>query len=150
MSIDAAALVVLSKFISGEDTDLQPGDYEVDTEVTLRIQGSVKKAEPGFYTPTSSIPLKTVLALVLERAGFQRENLKNLLVEVCSEALTQGKQVEERLKDRLKDMDAAMAHVQSILGKLPPQERQGATKVSNFSVDEVEPLSLESVYVAGY
>lgn len=106
-----------------------PGLYNVDETVTIRVAGTVEKLDDEVYTPTVDIPLKRAMALLLHRAGIQREAAKAALVAAMSEALTTGKGSDDAIDEYIADVDAAMAHVVSVTAALPPKVRTGKTKV---------------------
>lgn len=108
------------------------GEHAIDTTLTLRIRGTVKKSEDGEYTPTVDIPLLATMALLLEKSGFQRERSKELLIDAMQEALAGGEVVAERVKD----IEAAMVHVREVTAALPKKTRTGATKVAVEIIDE--------------
>ena len=106
-----------------------PGSHEIDEMVILRIKGSVVKSEDVLYTPTVEIPLLPTLAIVLEKAGFQRENAKKLIQEAMVEAINNAEKAEDYLAERLKDIETAMSHVKEITAALPKKTKSGATRV---------------------
>ena len=112
----------------------EPGRHTVDATVTLKVTGEVVKGEDVPYTPTVDIPLLPTLALVMEKAGFQRERAKSLLVEAMTEALANGEKGAGAVAERVKDIEVAMAHVREVTAALPQKVRTGATKV-NLSVE---------------
>ena len=116
--------------------DLAVGVYEIDTTVTLRVVGKITKGADEPYTPTVDIPLKAALALLLEKSGISRELSSRLLVEAMVEALKVGEKAEGEVSERCKDIDAAMARVEAIVGKLPKKTRTGKT-VCKVTVEEV-------------
>lgn len=78
-------------------------------------------------TPTVSIPLKATLALAMQKAGVQRDNIARILMEAMTEALALGEQGEARIADQLADVDAAMERVSAITEALPKTKVSGAT-----------------------
>ena len=109
---------------------LQPGSYNLDETITLRVAGTVDKGDDESYTPTISVPVKALAATLLPRLGATREAAIATLVEAISEALNNGKKADETLRDRMKDADAAFDIVnQRILASLPPSTRTGKTRV---------------------
>lgn len=119
---------------------LKPGTYQIEETVTLHIRGSIVKSEPTEASPTVSIPLLPTLALVLQKAGFQRENMKAIIIEAMQTALDLEKEGKEKgkeaIKPYIKDFEEAEKHVKAILKALPKVPREGPTKVTVF-VDEV-------------
>lgn len=135
--------IALAKQLGKETKNLKldPGQYDVDETITVRINGTVKKAEDNEYTPTVDVPLKATLALVLQKAGFQRENAKRILVEAMTEALELDTQAGPVIEERLADIDAAMAHVQEVTDDLPKKTRTGATTIK-LTLEQVDPANV--------
>lgn len=107
----------------------EPGVHNIDEIVSIRVQGTITKGADVPYTPTVDIPMLATLAIVLEKAGFQRENAKKLLVEAMQEALAIGEQAAGSVADRVKDIETAMTHVRQITDALPKKMKSGATNV---------------------
>ncbi len=107
--------------------DLSEGVYDVDETMTIRVQGRIKKGADEDYTPTADIPLKAALALLLEKSGVTRDAATAMLVEAMTEALEAGEKAESAVKERLTDIDAAMARVQAAAARLPDKTRKGKT-----------------------
>lgn len=124
--------IALAKSLAKQTADvkLAPGVYPVDEVLAVRVRGSVKKSPDTTYTPTADIPLLPTLALLLERAGFTRDNSKTVLVDCMTEALKAGDgNGGTVLAERLRDVEAAMASVREVTGALPKKTRAGATTV---------------------
>lgn len=119
---------VVGKLVKA-NSPVVPGVYNVDETITIRVAGSVEKLDDEVYTPTVDIPLKRAMALLLHRAGIQREAAKAALVAAMNEALTTGKGSDAAIDEYIADVDAAMAHVVSVTAALPPKVRTGKTKV---------------------
>lgn len=131
----------------GKDTKefkATPGVHNVDQVVTLRIKGQVTKLADTTYTPTVDIPMLPTLALVLEKAGFQRELAKTLLIAAMTEALEVGAKGAETVAERVKDIETAMEHVREVTSKLPKKSKSGATTVK-ISIEEVEAIVVEQI-----
>jgi hypothetical protein len=136
-----------------EKTPIGVGTHNLADTVTIKVSGVVSKFADEVYTPTADIPLKLALALVLEKAGFQRENAKKILLEAMTEALNLGDKEEQLLKEtttltpaelaiatRLKDVNVAMEHVKDVTNNLPAKTRKGKTTVS-VTIKEQEPVA---------
>ena len=134
-------LALASVFKSKES--LPPGIYEINRTVTLQISGTVEKAEPEEYTPTEKIPLLATLALVLEKSGFTREWSKGILIDAMKEAMAFDEKADGPVKDRIKDIAAAMAHVKEVTAALPKDIREGKTFVCCV-VNELSDMSTGS------
>jgi hypothetical protein len=120
-----AALVALLKTL--KSPDLLPGEYHVDEVITVRIVGSVNKSPDEVYTPTVDIPVKGVLAALLERAGITREASQQMLLDAINDALRHGTKADAKIKDRLNDIDEAMERVQRLTTSLVKKTRKGKT-----------------------
>jgi hypothetical protein len=139
--MDNLTKLAISKALEKDTKNFKatPGVHDIDTTITLRVKGTVKKGEDSDYTPTVDIPLLPTLALVMEKAGFMRELAKKLLVEAMTEALELSAKGEELVADRVKNIDEAMAHVREVTKALPKKTKSGATSVK-VTVEEVAPV----------
>ena len=108
---------------------IQPGLHQVDETITVRVKGEVLKSDDETYVPTIAIPVKAVMATLLPRLGATREAAMNTLIAAMTEAVNLDKLGDETLKARMKDVDAAFEHVQTVLDALPSKTRTGKTNV---------------------
>lgn len=115
----------------------QDADIEFDETIVLRVAGVVSKGLDNEYTPTAEIPLKSALALFLDKMGFMREFCMLKLEEAMTEALTADADKNETIQASMTDIDEAMERVQLMVGKLPKQIRNGAVRVK-VTVDEIK------------
>lgn len=113
--------------------------HTIDERVVLDVWGTVSRARDVQYTPTSDIPLVPALALVLQKAGFQRENAKALLIEVLTECINADEKAREALIEKT-GVAEAIQHVRDITSALPKKTKAGAT-TSACHVTEVESVS---------
>ena len=138
----------LVKLLGKDLAVLTPGKTEINEVITLHVQGTLRRGEDSYYTPTVSIPLKATLALLLSRMGFQREKAGEILVQCMTEALTLTNDTKPKGADILEalmaNVDDAMARVNQITGVLPKQLRAGAVTVKG-SVEVVPQEQLASV-----
>lgn len=137
--MDHATAIAIAKTIA-KGLDLEPGTYPIDATVTLRVTGAVQRQKDVEYIPTTSIPLKATLALVLKRAGFQRERAIELLVGAMTEALKAEKNGADVIGDADLIAEAEKMVRERITEKLPKKKRKGATKVTAV-VTEVTPAT---------
>lgn len=137
-----AVLLGLSKLIEKEAKlarpDVEPGEYEIDTTVHLRVFGTLDVGGDEEYTPTVKFPWKTVLALCLRYAGVTREHAMASLVQAMQESLKTGADAAE-LVSALADLEEAEAIVQAGLDELPKATRVGKVSVAELEVAEVGP-----------
>lgn len=122
---------------------LTPGIHNVNMIVQVHVKGTIEKKADTEKTPTVSIPLKATLALALQKAGIQRENIARILTEAMTEALNMGEQGEAKIAQELADVDAAMERVTAITATLPKTPVSGATNCKLTA--EVEILEPELV-----
>lgn len=108
--------------------DVAAGKYPIDTVVSLHLSGLVTVEPDGTYSPTTSIPWKTALALFVRYSGVTREHALQALTLAMREALDKDEEAEE-LISAFADLDEAAERVQEALGELPEQPRKGAVRV---------------------
>lgn len=130
-------MVALAKSLekASKGMKLAEGEHSIDTTLTLKIRGTVKKGADNEYTPTVDIPLLSTMALLLEKSGFQREHSKALLIEAMQEALAVDVEGDEVVAERVRDIEAAMVHVREVTGALPKKTRNGPTNVAVEIID---------------
>jgi hypothetical protein len=104
---------------------VQPGNYLIDTEISLHLVGNLKIGEDSMYTPTTSIPWKETLALFVRHCGITREAALNTLQKAMTEALAEDTSAEDLLAS-MADLKDAETKVQKTLEKLPKQIKKGA------------------------
>lgn len=107
--------------------DVAAGKYPIDTVVSLHLSGMVTVEPDGKYTPTTSIPWKTALALFVRYSGITREHALQTLTLAMREALTSDEEAEE-LISAFADLDEAAERVQEALSELPEQPRKGKVR----------------------
>lgn len=112
----------------GKAVDIKPGKYNVDEVVTLRVRGTINRGADYEQAPTCNIPLLATMALFMEKAGFQRELCKTLMVDAMKEAMAGNLEGRETVQARLKDLEVAMEHVREITEELPKKPCKGACK----------------------
>ena len=117
---------------------IPPGVHLVDTTVTLRVTGTVKKAPDTERTPTVDIPMKDVLAIAMEKAGIVGPALEKMLVDAMTEALNNKKTSSQAIQDRMKDIDKAQKQVVDLLGQRPKKPVSGRT---TYDVEVVELIA---------
>lgn len=123
-----AALDSLVKGLSPSDAKgaLVPGSHEVD--FTIRVSGSLTKAEDTTKKPTSSIPWLTTLALFVYRSGVQRDAAMAILRDSMTEALNLDKDAEKALLLVSGVADAKELFESEVTARLPRMPVQGAVK----------------------
>jgi len=124
---------------------LPVGTVAVNETITLRVDGTVEKAEDEQYPPTISIPVKALAATLLPRLGATREAGLATLVEAITEALNGDFKADEALRKRMKDADEAFRLVnERLIARLPLATRTGKTFV-RAKVTEVAGMTAEQV-----
>jgi len=134
MCANVKALV--AKCWKDESLDLEPGHYDVDETLVVRITGSVEKHGDQMVAPTVSIPLITTLALFWEKAGIARDHALALLREAILEAMADGADKDERIKARMEDVAKAVEAVKKgLIATLPKQKRAGRVVTTHLEVE---------------
>jgi hypothetical protein len=122
----ALSRAISAKEASAAREQITPGSYDVD--LTVRVKGVIEVSEDTDRPPTTSIPVKEVLALFLARSGCTREHSIALLRECLTEALKDGvtgKGAIEASADIDREFKAAVAEITS---SLPRNPVKGAVK----------------------
>lgn len=127
--MDNLALVAISELLDGDKKNISPGQHHVEGIYKIKLNAFIKKGEDTEAAPTTSIPFKTVLALMLEKSGATRENLLNMLETCIKEAMDNGDSIAVKLAERFKELDTSIGRVTARLKKLPKVPKSGATKV---------------------
>ena len=140
---------LIAKAWKDEDLDLEPGRYEFDELLTVRVSGSVEKQADQLVAPTTSIPLVLTLALFWEKAGIVRDHALRLLREAITEAMTEKADNGERIEARMKDVDSAIKAVkEELIAKLPKVSRSGRLVTKNLHVEVVPAFEAEVLSAA--
>lgn len=127
---------LLAKVWKDEAVDLEPGHYDMDETLVVRITGSVEKHGDQMVAPTVSIPLITTLALFWEKAGIARDHALALLREAILEAMADGADKDERIKARMEDVAKAVEAVKKgLIATLPKQKRAGRIVTKDMEVE---------------
>lgn len=138
--------LALSKLLT-KLPDIPVGKTEVDEIVTLHIKGTLTRGKDCEYTPTAEIPLKSTLALLLARMGFQRDAAIELLVGAMTDAINAEDKGENFIAEKLTDIDVAMERVQKITANLPKKIRKGALTVKGTLSEIVQNVHGEKLSV---
>lgn len=107
---------------------LEQGKHDVD--FTVRIQGTLSKGADKEATPTVKTPWLTVLALLVHRAGFQRDKAMELIREAMTEAMLTDND-EAKIAILMAETgvaDAKKTFEAEVLAKLPKMKQSGAVK----------------------
>lgn len=145
--MDATIKSLLAKSWKNEDADLRPGRHYVDEGFVVRITGSVEKLDDEMVAPTVSIPLIPVLALFWEKCGIVRDAATKMLREALAEAMTAKVKEDTSIKERIKDVDAAIKAVRKeLIAGLPKMQRDGKLLLDDLQV-EVMPLAAVPEFV---
>jgi mannitol-specific phosphotransferase system IIBC component len=75
--------------------------------------------------------------LILDKAGFQRENMMKIIVECMKEAMESKTKGNSIIAERLKDIDVAMERVSTMTEQLPKKSKQGIVTIKgNVTIEE--------------
>ena len=130
--MDNITIVALAKVLEkqAKAIAISAGTYAIDTIINLSVKGQLRKSEDVEYTPTVDIPLLMTLALVMKKAGFQRENAKQILIEAMTEAINNDEKASPIMAQYLLDVTESMNHVRQVTEALPKKIRSGPTMVN--------------------
>jgi hypothetical protein len=135
------ALLGLAKLLEKEAKKARPdvtaGEYELDEEILIRLDGTLNVGEDHPYIPTVSIPHKEVLALFVRFCGITREAALEHLQAAMKAALTEGDDAAELLAG-MADLAEAEARVQKTLTALPQVVRRGAVSTKELRYAEIK------------
>lgn len=127
--MDASLLnLVIAKKLGKDKVKVAPGKYHLKGHVLLQIDAEVTKGEEESYCPTAKLPLKEVLATFVKRYKIKQSDLEELLVEAYNNA----KENCVSIKDELVFTEFSLSKVEKVLGKLPPEKRDGKTNLNGF------------------
>ena len=132
---------LLGKTWKDHEANLSPGTHFIDEEFVVRLSGYVEKQADQQITPTTSVPLISVLALFWEKSGIAQDEAIRLLRESITEAMQENACKNCRIKSRIDDVNAAVEAVKKdLLAELPKVPRAGRTitKGLNISVKSLE------------
>jgi hypothetical protein len=130
--MDDVTKFALAKLVKEEDektlrAKVGPGVYKVD--VTLHISGTLKVGKDYPKTPTVSIPVKEVMALLIHRMGVTREKAKEILIDVLKTAIAESGKGEGSIAHEYKEeIEAAEAHVKEVISALPKTISKGQVR----------------------
>lgn len=151
--MDALTLTALAAVLTKEAKDrrneLSVGKHTLSGQVTLDVQGVLSVESDHSYQPTTSIPLKTALALFIRYSGVTGPTAMDALVRAMNEALeinampkAEQKTAIEAIKE-LADLNKAEKTVLTGLAELPAQPRKGAVKAGKVTVTEPKWVLIE-------
>lgn len=109
--------------------DLAPGTHEVDSVVTLVLDGSISVAADTEKAPTCSIPMLPAMALLVKRMGIQRDAALKLLRQVMQEALELGTDAATELLEETGVLEAEIEIKEQVIQQLPKTPVKGGVKV---------------------
>ena len=133
---------LLSKAWKDHDTNLSPGTHRIDEEFVVRLSGYVERHPDQQITPTTSVPLISVLALFWEKSGIAQDEAIRLLREAITEAMDENACKNCRIKSRIDDVTLAVEAVKKdLLAELPKVPRAGKTITKGLQIS-VKSLEL--------
>ncbi len=134
--MDANVKALIAKSWKNESVDLEPGTHYVDEVITIHVQGTVTKQSDKMVAPTCSIPLIPTLALFFAKSGIAGDHAIRTLREALTEALSNGKNMDQEIEARMKDVESAIQAVKDdLIAKLPKQPRKGSVSTKNLEVN---------------
>ena len=138
---------LLAKSWKDQEANLSPGTHYIDEEFVVRLSGYVEKQADQQITPTTSVPLISVLALFWEKSGLAQDEAMRLLREALTEAMDENACKNCRIKSRIDDVNAAVDAVKKdLLAELPKVSRAGRTILKGLQVS-VKSLEMADAVV---
>ena len=140
-----ATTIALAKLIAkdAKKIALAVGSYAVDTTLLVKIKATINKGADYESTPTTSIPLLTVLAITLSKTNkATREATKRAIREAMIEAIEADRKGSDVFAEAREDIAEIMKDVVEITAALPKTTKAGATtidKKATISVIEATP-----------
>ncbi len=126
LQVIALAKVVKQKSSDAARDELDVGVHQVD--LVARVKGTITVGPDTERVPTASIPVKEVLALLVQRAGALRGNTIALIRDCLTEALSEGVKGQGSL---IKEFDAHFgAEIDRVLASLPTTPVRGAVQTA--------------------
>ena len=127
---------LLAKVWGKETVDLDVGHHYFDETLTVRISGTVEKQQDQLVAPTTSIPLVATLAFFWQKCGVTRDAALKMLKEAIVEAMTAGKDTNEHIEARIKDVEGAIQAVKKdLIDNLPKVKRSGRLLTKDLNVE---------------
>jgi len=111
---------------------LEQGQHTVD--FTVRVQAVLDKGADTMVKPTTSMPWLTVLALFVQRSGFQRDTAMALIRAAMTDAVNMDGDAAKLLAKAAGVDEAKALFDAEVLAQLPKVPRQGAVKAKELAV----------------
>jgi hypothetical protein len=136
---------LIARVWKNEALQLDAGEHFFDEVLTVHVSGTVTKHSDQMAAPTTSLPLIPILALFWEKCGVSRDHALRMLREAITEAMETGKDKDERIEARIKDVEKAVEAVKKdLIAKLPKQKRSGRVVTKGLHV-EVVPIEEDAL-----
>ena len=130
-------LVALSRLKADDARDaVSPGNHVVD--FTVRVQGAVKIGEDTEKAPTARLPHLAVMALFIQRMGFQREAATSVLLSCMHDAIAMDKNARDTLLESFPEIATCEESLRTMMASLPPIRERGHVTVK-LAVQQVDP-----------
>ena len=122
--LSAIELLALGSLKAGSARDeVAPGNHPVD--FTVRVHGTVKVGEDTEKAPTVRLPHLAVMALFIERMGFQRERAIQILFQCMQDAINLDKDSRETLLNNFPEIRDCENGLRTMMQSLPPIKERG-------------------------
>jgi hypothetical protein len=131
-SLSPEQLVILSKASAKEAKSATPaaGLYTVDP-FTVTLGGELLVSEDEQYIPTTSVPLLATMVVALHRAGFQRDGIRDLIIQSAKDAMNKGNAVGDEMETTVAYMKTELKDLQLALASgLPSKSRKGKARLN--------------------
>lgn len=129
-TIEPTVALALSRFFAkaGKGAELDPGVHKIAGRFTVDVTGELVKGEDEEYIPTTSIPTKALLALLLPHLGESREKALQVLGDAMALAVHADVKADAVLASATVDVAKQMDRVTRLTGTIPAKVRAGKVK----------------------
>ena len=136
MNLSQIATIVAAKSLVKSKEVIEAGTYDLDVTLEVTVRGTVTQNPEELNAATTSVPLLSVLALVLQKSGITREHSMRLLREALGEAMLEGKDKNAAISEHVKGMEEVIKIVKKeVIDQLPQVVRKGKLLAKDVDID---------------
>lgn len=125
-SLITAAAKTLAENATELRGELRPGTYELDEQVVVHVKGTLTVSEDETYKATTSVPMKSVLALFMHYSGVTGDAATSALEKAMAAAMSGDLDKDVEILSKIKDIDARAKAVAKVAAMaVPTATRKG-------------------------
>ena len=127
-ALSPVELLALSRLKADDARDkVAPGGHSVD--FVVRVQGTVNVGEDTEKAPTARLPHLAVMALFIQRMGFQRDHATAVLMSCMHDAISMDKSARDTLLATFPEIATCEEGLRTMMASLPPIKERGHVTV---------------------